>query len=298
MNQTSIEQLNQKFAIKDTFSFSTNQTSFTKVKIKSKSGYSLELYLYGAHITSWKDPKNQELFFMSEKAVFEQGKPIRGGIPLVFPQFGGGALPSHGFARIKNWQVESAKLNAQGHPCLKLYLESNSEIKNIWPYDFKLDLDITLSDKLSIDFTVNNLSDKIFEFTSALHTYFAVSDVRKIQIEGLAGLEYLDSLKNREKFSEKSKIFSFEEQIDRIYLNAPNKMRIITPERKFVIEKTNYKDAVVWNPWAERAKQIADLGDNEWPNLACVEAGNVAAPINLAGKSKATFNQTLSIEQN
>lgn len=50
------------------------------------SGESVTVYLYGATVTSWK-ANGEEQLFLSEKAHLDGSKPIRGGIPLVFPVF-------------------------------------------------------------------------------------------------------------------------------------------------------------------------------------------------------------------
>lgn len=48
------------------------------------TGESIVVHLYGATVTSWK-ANGQEQLFLSQKAHLDGSKPIRGGIPLVFP---------------------------------------------------------------------------------------------------------------------------------------------------------------------------------------------------------------------
>jgi glucose-6-phosphate 1-epimerase len=32
---------------------------------------------------------------------------------------------------------------------------------------------------------------------------------------------------------------------------------------------------VVWNPWTAKAAAMPDFGDDEWPNMVCLETANV-----------------------
>lgn len=75
------------------------------------SGDSVQVYLYGATVTSWKTSDGTERLFLSTAAVLDGSKPIRGGVPIVFPVFGPppkdhptSQLPQHGFARNSNWE--------------------------------------------------------------------------------------------------------------------------------------------------------------------------------------------------
>lgn len=54
------------------------------VEASLPTGESVAIHLYGATVTSWK-ANGQEQLFLSEKAHLDGSKPIRGGIPLVFP---------------------------------------------------------------------------------------------------------------------------------------------------------------------------------------------------------------------
>jgi len=53
------------------------------------------------------------------------------------------------------------------------------------------------------------------------------------------------------------------------------------------VSKTNSADTVVWNPWAAKASAMADLGDDEWPGMLCIEGANVrdAAVVLQPGES-------------
>src|SRR3954453_23325760 len=82
------------------------KNGMSTVLLSHPSGSSAEIYLNGAHVTSWIPAGGKEVLFMGKKATFTRGDPIRCGIPVVFPQFANtGPLPQHGFARITEWQL-------------------------------------------------------------------------------------------------------------------------------------------------------------------------------------------------
>jgi len=74
------------------------------------------ILLYGATVISWKVANDagdlQERLFVSSKSLLDGSKPVRGGIPIVFPCFGPPILPEHsrlsqhGFARSEEWKVD------------------------------------------------------------------------------------------------------------------------------------------------------------------------------------------------
>jgi glucose-6-phosphate 1-epimerase len=112
----------------------------------------------------------------SDKSIFEPGKAIRGGIPIVWPQFGPGPLPQHGFARVKPWRV--GKKSTSGGLSVELHLSHDDDTLKIWPYKFNLTLTISLGEhSLSQELTVDNQDDQTFEFTALFHTYFKVDSI-------------------------------------------------------------------------------------------------------------------------
>jgi glucose-6-phosphate 1-epimerase len=58
-----------------------------KVRITSPATVG-EMYLHGAHVTSWKPRGREEVLFVSSQSHWEQGRAIRGGVPVCFPWFG------------------------------------------------------------------------------------------------------------------------------------------------------------------------------------------------------------------
>ncbi|KAL9304589.1 hypothetical protein ACSQ67_021852 [Phaseolus vulgaris] len=237
-----------------------------KIILREVRGFSAEIYLYGGQVISWKNDLGEELLFVSSKASFKPPNSIRGGIPICFPQFSiHGSLQQHGFARNRH---------------------SEDDAKN-WPhrYEFRLRIALGPAGDLLMTSRIRNTNTdgKSFTFTFAYNTYFSVTDISEVRIEGLETLDYLDNLKNRERFTEQGDAITFESEVDKVYLRTPTKIAIIDHERKrtFVLRKDGLPDAVVWNPWDKKAKTISDLGDGEYKHMLCVQAACIENPITL-----------------
>ncbi|KAL2340301.1 hypothetical protein Fmac_008241 [Flemingia macrophylla] len=263
-----------------------------KVILRESRGSSAEVYLYGGHVTSWKNDHGEELLFLSSKAIFKPPKAIRGGIPICFPQFGGlGTLDQHGFARNRTWTIEDDPppfpTNTLSKAFVDLILKPSEEDMKSWPHSFEYRLRVALGPGGDLMLTSRirntNSEGKPFSFTFAYHTYFSVSDISEVRVEGLETLDYLDNLRNKERFTEQGDALTFESEVDKIYLSTPTKIAIIDHEKKrtFVVRKDGLPDAVVWNPWDKKAKAMADFGDDEYKYMLCVEAAAIEKPITL-----------------
>eukprot|EP01114_Cavostelium_apophysatum_P013595 TRINITY_DN3328_c0_g1_i1.p1 TRINITY_DN3328_c0_g1~~TRINITY_DN3328_c0_g1_i1.p1 ORF type:complete len:288 (+),score=46.17 TRINITY_DN3328_c0_g1_i1:87-950(+) len=273
---------------------STGHGGLQRIQIKHKEGSSAEVYLNGAHITSFKNSKGEELIFMSTKAVFKEGKAIRGGIPLCWPQFGPGELPQHGFARTSLWELEDATVDNIAVTVV-LGLSDSQETRSAWNHEFKLQYRISLfKDKLSLELTALNTSGEPIRFSTALHTYFKVSDARSARIHGMKGLHYVDKVAQGQKKEEKDDEVTFTGETDRVYLGAPDEIHIRDGNSTTLLRKSGFEDVVVWNPWIQKCKEMADMGDDDWPHMVCAEAAQVGNPIILAPGRSWTGKQELS----
>ncbi|XP_011043933.1 PREDICTED: putative glucose-6-phosphate 1-epimerase [Populus euphratica] len=261
-----------------------------KVVLRGPRGSSAEVYLYGGHVTSWRNDNGEELLFVSSKAIFKPPKAIRGGIPICFPQFGShGSLEQHGFARNKFWSIDSdpPPFPTNSKSFIDLILKPSEEDMQKWPhsYEFRLRVALGPGGDLMLTSRVRNTNadGKPFTFAFAYHTYFSVSDISEVRVEGLETLDYLDNLQNKERFTEQGDALTFESEVDKIYLSTPTKIAILDHEKKrtFVLRKDGIPDAVVWNPWDKKAKTMADFGDDEYMHMLCVEAAAVEKPITL-----------------
>lgn len=264
--------------------------SLDKVVLRDPRGSTAEVYLYGAHVTSWKNDHGEELLFVSSKAIFKPPKAIRGGIPICFPQFGShGSLEQHGFARNRFWSIDTdpPPFPTNSKSFIDLILKPSEEDMQKWPhsYEFRLRVALGTGGDLMLTSRIRNTNadGKPFTFTFAYHTYFSVSDISEVRVECLETLDYLDNLQNKERFTEQGDALTFESEVDKIYLSTPTKIAILDHEKKrtFVLRKDGLPDAVVWNPWDKKAKSMADFGDDEYKHMLCVEAAVVEKPITL-----------------
>lgn len=240
-----------------------------------------EIYLHGAHVTQFQPRGQKPVLFMSEKSSFEPGKPIRGGMPICFPWFGarqdGRPGPAHGFARLHEWELVSARQKEDGAVALGFRFVSSAATRELWDEDFELTYAIVVGESLIVGLFVRNVSKKPMRIEEALHTYLAVSDVRKVSIEGLAGVTYSDRVGTPRNETEGPKPIRITAETDRIYLNTQSTCVVDDPgwKRRLIVEKAGSNTTVVWNPWIAKAKAMPDFGDDEWPSMLCIETCNV-----------------------
>jgi glucose-6-phosphate 1-epimerase len=277
----------------------TGINGMARIILTHPSGARVELYRQGAHITSWRKASGAELLFLSSKAIFEAGYPLRGGIPVVFPQFcDNGPLPKHGFARTREWMLADGGQTAAGEVFATLRFEADADTLRLWPFRFTLECSVRLSgDSLAVRLTAANPGALPYRFQVALHTYFQVADIRRTSVFGLKGVEFADSLRSNARNKETRERIEFEGETDRAYLQAPDCLRILDEgnDRMLVIEKNEMRDAVVWNPWVEKSKRMEDFGDDEYQRMVCVETGNIGVPLKLASGAGWEGQTTFSV---
>ncbi|VAI75349.1 unnamed protein product [Triticum turgidum subsp. durum] len=258
-----------------------------KVVLRGRRSCSVEIRLFGGQVTSWKNDHGEELLFVSSKAI-KPPKPFRGGIPICFPQ---GNLEQHGFARNRLWAIDDNPPPLPVNPAIKAFVDlilkpSEDDLK-MWPHSFEFRLRIALGagGDLSLTSRIRNTNTdgRPFSYTFAYHTYFSVSDISEVRVEGLETMDYLDNMKGKERFTEQGDAIVFESEVDKVYLAAPSKVAIIDHDmrRTFVVTKEGLPDAVVWNPWDKKAKAMQDFGDSEYKHMLCVEPAAVEKPITL-----------------
>ncbi len=260
-----------------------------------------EVYLHGAHITHFKARGEEPFLFLSAASHFAPGKPIRGGVPVIFPWFGAREgrpnSPAHGFARTLPWDVESLALGDHGNVSLTLRLDSNDATRAHWPHEFVLRHRIAFGAQLDLQLEVGNVSAAPIQFEEALHTYLAVCDVRHVRVTGLEGAAYLDKVDAFQRKLEGAEPIRITGETDRIYLNTQSDCVLDDPglSRQITVEKSGSDATVVWNPWIAKAKAMPDFGDNEWPAMLCIETANVGeSAITLAPGATHTMSATIS----
>ena len=240
--------------------------------------------LQGGHLISWAPTGRRAVIWLSQDAKFAPGKSIRGGVPVCWPWFGDhlrkAFFPAHGFARTVPWAVMDATETSAGGTRLTLKLDQNDETRQYWPYSSELLLTFTLGAELEMELVTRNTGASPITIGEALHTYFEVGDVRKITIQGLDGCEYLDKVDGMRRKLQSGSI-TFSGETDRVYLDTAGDCCIDDPvlNRRIRISKQGSRSTVVWNPWAEKAAKMGDLGADGYLKMVCVESANAAGNV-------------------
>jgi glucose-6-phosphate 1-epimerase len=295
-----IEQLNAAFSITDQLCFEQGENGLLRAKFNNGLA-TAELYLHGAHITSFCPQGQDELLWMSPLAQFQEGKAIRGGIPIIWPWFGphwsDKHKPQHGFARNSMWQVSSSAALPDGATQLQLVLNDAPETQSLWPHAFELRLCLTVGTTLNIELTGVNTGTMPFTAGAALHSYFALANVSEMFVEGLAGRTYIDQLDGHQQKIQKGTI-RVTDAVDRIYVATDDHCVIYDEQasRKIQVAKTGSCSTVVWNPWAHTAKAMADFSSEGYRNMLCIETANAADDVRqLRPAESHAMSQTISL---
>jgi glucose-6-phosphate 1-epimerase len=273
---------------------------FPRIDLAHASGARAAVYLHGAHVASWTGPDGEERLWLSERTRWERGAAIRGGVPVVFPQFADqGPLPKHGFARTRAWEPVESGTDPQGAAFALLRLEDDADTRALWPHPFRAELRVTLAEALTVSLHVVNTGGGTMAFTCALHTYLRVGDVRRTAVEGLRGVRYRDKVEGGAVRTESGEAVTFAGETDRVYLDAPDRLRVRDGARGGAVgvEKRGFRDAVVWNPWAALARDLPDVPDDGYLRMLCVEPAAAAEPVRLAPGETWTGTQTLRAER-
>lgn len=257
--------------------FNETYPGITILSVENKAA-SADISLYGGHVLSYKPAGKDEVLFMSPKSVFEPGKPIRGGIPVCFPWFGPNPSvptePPHGFARTSQWTLVSVS-EKKKETTIIIELASSEATRARWPFDFTLTLEIRVGKTLDMTLTTSNPGKDPIVVTTALHTYYAISDIARVSVLGLNGLKYIDRV-GPATVKDQTGPVSISAETDRVYLGAEDvTIRDEGSGRKVLISRTGNPDTVVWNCWEEKSKTIGDIGEGVYRSYVCVEAGSV-----------------------
>lgn len=274
-----VAMLNARFGAAGRIVVRTGSHGFPIVALAGPHG-SCEVSLYGAQVLSYRPVGHAPVLFVSRKAVYQPGKPIRGGIPVCWPWFGPHpkekSQPAHGFARLLPWVLLTAEYNAQITD-IKLGLHDNEQTRAWWPHAFDLTLRVVLDNSLRVELMTRNRDKAPVTITEALHTYLLVRDISRVSVLGLEGTSYVDSLTGREHAGQKGALY-VQAETDRVYHDSAEECRVDDRGlgRQLVVRKRGSHSTVVWNPWVEKAHRLTDFGDDEYTRTVCVETANAA----------------------
>ncbi|WP_206860990.1 D-hexose-6-phosphate mutarotase [Lysobacter changpingensis] len=254
------------------------------VRLRHSAGASVAISLHGAHVLSWMPAPGRERLYLSPNASHAPGSAIRGGIPVVFPQFAGrGPLVKHGFARLLEWRFAGLQDATPFGEAAVFELDDSEHTRALWPFRFGARLHVTLSPgALDVGLEVLNRDETPFAFTAALHTYLRVGRLAAVELDGLQSTPYEDSARKGAAMPASGAPVRFEGELDRIYAGAPSALRLREGDSTLHIDAEGFRDAVVWNPGATLAASMGDLGAGEHLRFVCVEAAAVVEPVPLA----------------
>jgi glucose-6-phosphate 1-epimerase len=272
------------------------------VTLTAPDGARAVVLLHGAQLVSWVPAGGQEQLYLSPQSRFGEGASVRGGVPVIFPQFNErGPLPRHGLVRARPWQVGDVVQRAdQALGVLRLAADAHSRAH--WPHGFELELTVSVGGpELAVELSVTNTGEAPFDFMAALHTYLRTEDVTRVQLEGLQGCRYEDALRSAETGSPQAgtqwgDVTSVLGAIDRVYHEVPRALTLREAGRRLSLTQMGFEDVVVWNPGPQGAARLADLPDTDWMHMLCVEAARIAHPLRLAPGEDWQGLQSLRVE--
>ena len=225
---------------------------------------------YGAHILSFAPRKTGELLMVSGKSEWADGAPIRGGVPVCWPWFGGAGNPAHGIARRQLWDLVELRSEEDGSDTVVLELHTPEP-------DLTVRMSANFGASMTMRLTTRNTGDQPWQLSQALHTYFAASAIADVEVSGLENAAYVDTVGGvRNEMPATGKTIRFAEETDRYYHS--DAAVILTDSgngRKLRISKEGSRETVVWNPWIAKAQRMPDFGDEEYLQMLCIEAANI-----------------------
>ena len=260
------------------------------------------VFLHGGHVSHFQPQGERPVLWLSRASRFERDRPIRGGVPVCFPWFGPkpGApeAPMHGFARILAWAVARVTREPDGRLEAALELAPEAAARGGFPIGLGLTLTVSVGRSLRLALAVRNAEAAPARFEEALHSYFAVSDVREVRVHGLES-DYLDKTEGMARRPGTLEPTAISAETDRVYPDTTATVTIEDPGwgRRVVISKTGSATTVLWNPWIAKARAMPDFGDDEWPGMLCVETANVGAQaVTLAPATTHLMTATVGVE--
>jgi len=271
------------------------------VHLQAADGASALIALHGGQVLSWQPAGGPgEQLYLSPRSGFGGARAIRGGVPVVFPQFSDrGPLPKHGFARTSAWRLHAAREDADGGARAELRLADDAQTRALWPHAFTLALEVRVCGRLlDVALTCRNTGERPWQCTAALHTYLRVHDSTQAQLAGLGARPYFDAVLACDAVQHEA-LLRFPGEVDRVYagVDAPLLLHDVgaAEPRSVQVEQRGFADVVVWNPGAQRCAALPDMPADGYRNMVCIEAARIAQPIVLAVGQAWTGAQRLSL---
>jgi glucose-6-phosphate 1-epimerase len=252
------------------------------VRLALPGGDTCTVALHGAQVLSWTTADGAERFYLSPDALFDGKSAIRGGVPVCWPQFNArGPLPKHGFARNVAWTVDADAGDAPN--LLAFSLQDDAETRDVWPHAFHAVLRVLLAPgALRVSLSVTNRGGAPWSFAAALHSYLRVDDIDSARLEGLQGANRWDAVRDR-RHVEMEPALHFDSEFDSVYAAPAAPLRLVQPSGVLEIaQSASCTETVVWNPGAALNAKLADMPDDGYRRMLCVEAARIDEPVLLA----------------
>jgi glucose-6-phosphate 1-epimerase len=266
------------------------------ITLTAADGAQISLSLHGAQVCSWRTADGIERLYLSGLTDWRSTAAIRGGIPLIFPQFASrGPLPKHGFARLSTWILSDSSVRQNGDGFVHLTLRDSAESRLQFPYTFKLDLHVTFSGKrLNTELFVTNTDAQAFDFTCALHTYLS-TEIAQSSIRGLSGCRYQNGVADSHLHFDSSGLLHISDEVDSLFFGVQSRVELVTDDAVVKVQQAGFPDVVVWNPWAAGCAKISDLEKDAYQHFVCIESAAIEKPVTLAPGLQWRGHQQLTV---
>tara|TARA_R110002072_G_scaffold241027_8_gene399694 strand:- start:47925 stop:48983 length:1059 start_codon:yes stop_codon:yes gene_type:complete len=250
----------------------------------------------GAQVLSWQTDGGDVLWTASAPE-YAAGKPVRGGVPVVFPWFGDHksdpSKPAHGFARSIDWHCSVRDAASATFSC-----GDTPATRAMWDYAFRAELTVSLTDTLQIAMTITNTDDREFSFEQALHTYLSVGDIHEASVHGLQGVPVVEHAREPEGEWDQSAPIRFRAETDRVFQQVPDELMLQAPalDRTVTLRTSNSRSTIVWNPWPNKTARLSQMHADDWQSFVCVESANAFEnAVRLAPGASHEMTLTLSV---
>ena len=292
------------FTIPDAVSIADNGSGIGPIVEVNTEAATARLSLFGAHLLHWQPAGHGPVLWLSDGAVLDGRKAVRGGIPVCWPWFAGhrehAEWPSHGFARTTQWQLEDVKREGDVIR-LTLALPNRSDHDTYWPHNTRPKLTFRIGATLDIALTVENVDTQPLTIGQALHTYFAVGEIDAVSVAGLEHNSFIDKLAaTSESAAATGAPIEIGREIDRIYRGVSKPIVLHDPalSRTITITHSGGGNAIVWNPWVDKAARLGDMGaQGSHERMLCIETGSVAPDeFSLAPGARHTLSTQITVQ--
>lgn len=253
--------------------------------------------------------------WLSDKAGFNLGESVRGGVPICWPVFGqfdanpekvqnsfkscSLDLSQHGYARTQLFQLDSFQVFEEDETAentspasteLVLKLQASDCSHDVADLDLKVKFNFS-QQGFSITLITQNNSRDTVHFSQALHTYLPTADITKTKISGFDGVTYSDTLTTDSQHGGWQTItqqgdIDFAGEVDRIYHAAPD-ITLTTPSKTYQLHAQGSNSTVIWNPWVEKSKHISQFADDDYQHMLCIETANAHLDVIELGAGEA-----------